>query len=89
MPGAIGWAIWGAALCCSSGESTVDSPSTPFESAGSGALRHALGWLLVSRAPSVSCSCPYLDEVLAFGLRDERLKFGRGEGVYESSLRDD
>jgi len=89
MPGAIGCAIWGTALCCSSGESTVDSPSTPFESAGSGALRQALDWVLVSRALSVSCSCPYLNEVLAFGLRDQRLEFGRGESVYKTGLRHD
>lgn len=89
MPGAIGCAIWGTALCCSSGESTVDSPSTPFESAGSGAFRQALGWTLVPRALGVSCSCPYLNEVLAFRLRDERLKFGRSESVDETGLRHD
>jgi hypothetical protein len=31
----------------------------------------------------------YLDEVLAFGFGDERLKLRRGEGVDEASLGDD
>ena len=30
-----------------------------------------------------------LDEILAFRLRDERLQFGRGEGVDQASFRDD
>ena len=34
--------IGAVAACDSSGESTVESLSTPLESAGSGALRHAL-----------------------------------------------
>ena len=41
------------------------------------------------RALGVSCSCPYLNEVLAFRLRDERLKFGRSESVDETGLRHD
>lgn len=41
-PGAAAVAGW-----VSSGESTVDSPpSTPLESAGSGALRHACGTII-------------------------------------------
>ena len=31
----------------------------------------------------------YLDEILAFGLGNERLKLRRGEGVDEASLGDD
>jgi len=31
----------------------------------------------------------YLDEVLSFWLRDERLELGCGEGVDETSLGDD
>jgi hypothetical protein len=35
------------------------------------------------------CDAPYLDEVLALGLGDQRLELGGGEGVDQPRLGDD
>ena len=87
----------GMPACCagtwawptSSGESTADSPSTPFSLPveGSGALRHA--YVAVNRCATFHGGMAYLDEVLAFGFGYERLKLRGGEGVDESSFRND
>jgi len=37
----------------------------------------------------IGCASAYLDEILSFWLRDERLELGCGEGVDETSLGDD
>jgi hypothetical protein len=89
MPcGGIACGIGGGAACCSSGESTADSPSTPFESAGSGAFKQAYAMSVNSKV-GLTTSPAYLDEVLAFRLGDKWLELWRREGVDETSLRDD
>ena len=35
------------------------------------------------------CATAYLDQILPLGLCDERLQLGCGEGIHESSFRDD
>ena len=76
--------------CVSSGDSTVDSPSTPFASAGSGALRQACDdksacapWVETTDIPA------YLDEVFSLGFGHQRLKLGGSEGIDQTRFRHD
>lgn len=73
----------------SSGESTADSPSTPFSLPveGSGAFRHACAG--VRKCPRFEGDTAYLDEILAFGFGYEWLEFRGGKGIDESGFRND
>lgn len=91
MPGA------GAATegCVSSGDSTADSPSAPFASLGSGALRQACNTRQYVRQDKTEdtrqsaggrVDGTYLNEVLAFWFRHQRLELGRSEGIDQSGF---
>lgn len=73
----------------SSGESTADSPSTPFSLPveGSGAFRHP--YIVVSRCARFDGCFAYLDKILAFRFGHEWLELRGGKGVDESGFRND
>lgn len=74
----------------SSGEATSSAASTPFSlPEGSGAFKHACIQCQWGNEDEDPTKASYLDQVLAFGLCDQRLKLGSGEGVDKTGFGDD